>query len=117
MPLTTPALMAISVLLVFLHGGVLAAPLSYEPAQHVVVINTTSPGEAGGRGTLVHLDIAPQEPLNFADFAVVQQASIQSFFDASGSFFESVTGFFHRLASHFYPHHDPQGIHPTPTPV
>jgi hypothetical protein len=107
--------MAVSVLLVFLHGGVLAAPLNYNQSQHhhVIVVNTTSASlEEGGAnsGTLVNVDIAPHGPLEFADFAVVQQASVQSFFEAGGSFLESVTGFFHRLASRFSqsPPQDPQ---------
>lgn len=114
--LSAPALMAISLLLVFLHGGVLAAPLNFDPSQHVVVVNSTSgsPEEGGGSGTLVNVDISPQEPLNFGDFAVVQQASVQSFFEVGGSFLESVTGFFRRLASRFSqsPPRDPQ-----PAPV
>lgn len=116
--LSAPALMAISLLLVFLHGGVLAAPLNFEPSQHVVVVNATSDSleEGSGGGTLVHVDItSPQEPLTVGDFAVVQQASVQSFFEVGGSFLESVTGFFRRLASRFsqYPqpntHQDAQG--------
>jgi hypothetical protein len=98
MPLSAHTLVAISVLLVFLHGGVLAAPLSYGP----IAVNATPSDEDAG--TLVHIDIAPQGPLDFADFAVVQQTSVQSVFEAGGSFLESVTGFFHRLTSRFYPH-------------
>lgn len=110
---------ALMVGLVFLHGGVLAAPLhgpltsgadpelGNDPAANETLLldsgasdgdNMTLVGES-----LVRVEVTPPGPetLDLVDFAAIHQstASIQSFLESSGYFFESVTRFFREMVS------------------
>lgn len=107
MPSSVPILLSTCVLLVFLHGGVLAAPFHHTPSPPSLdgldVVNTTlsppPPPARGSDSSVVHVNITPPGPLDLADFAAVHQTSFQSIMEAGGALFESVMDFFQRLAS------------------